>query len=128
MRQPGRWSLPNLRGILTLLGLAAMLLAGASVGAADRLGARLQRWTGKSTDPGLRKFAPSGPFIPGAATWTRVWSVWRRTESRPRIDFRKDLVLVSLASGPNSVQSFTSSTPAGAVRVRAVSTLIGGAG
>lgn len=58
---------------------------------------------GKIADASLEKLAPKSSFITDAGTFAKLWKAWRPGEAVPEVDFRKELVIIGTASGPNLV-------------------------
>jgi hypothetical protein len=87
-----------------------------------------QQWTAKVSDSTLRKFVPKNGYITNQDTFEVMWIGWRPKEKAPTIDFAKHLVLVHVASGPNIPGSSYTLDAEGNLRVKSVSTLIGGPG
>lgn len=58
---------------------------------------------GKIADAALQKLAPKSGFITDDKTFAKLWKAWRPDEAVPEIDFRKEMVIVGTADGPNLV-------------------------
>jgi hypothetical protein len=67
-----------------------------------------QSWSGKRTDRELLKLAPKGQFIADAKTFEQLWSKWdlgEHGDKMPQLDFNKQLVIVVVTNGPNTVKA-----------------------
>ncbi len=61
------------------------------------------RWNGMIADESLQKLAPAEGFLLDAKSLAKVWKAWRPKEEVPTVDFMKELVVVGVVPGPNSV-------------------------
>ena len=89
-----------MRTTTVLLACVLMGLCGAGIGAAEQIKPS-QEWNGKIRDEGLRKAAPKNGFLTDAKAWKNLWKAWRGKEELAKVDFKKNLVLVATAGGPN---------------------------
>lgn len=60
-------------------------------------------WDGKVADNELKKFAPTGGVIFDSDNFEKLWKAWRPSETTPEIDFTKEILIIGIVSGPNSV-------------------------
>lgn len=89
----------------------------------------IETWSGKLKDDSLRdKFAPTTEFIADAEAWQKLWQAWRAGEEVPEIDFKRNLILVGTAPGPNAANMRPQIDEQGAVKFIVFSTKIGGPG
>ncbi len=84
-------------------------------------------WTGVMKDDTQKKLAPKDGFIVEAKEFEKLWKAWRTDEKLPEIDFTKEVVVVTLASGPNYPR-ISAKLDEGTLEINAISTLIGGEG
>ena len=112
-----------------MAGLTISWLAGcrteAAQSAARQSHSELERQTGRRR---LRKVEPADNFIVNQEAWAKLWKAWRGQEAVPALDFKKQMVLVFTADGPNSVGCTPTADGKGNVRGDAMSTMIGGPG
>jgi hypothetical protein len=107
--------------------LAVVLTLAPSVRAAPVKVVPNRDWVAVIRDEKLKKEFPKAGVITDAKTFARVWKAWRSTEKVPEIDFKKEFVVVTLASGPNR-PSIGATLDDGDLKIRAIQTLIGGPG
>ena len=88
----------------------------------------LQSWHGTVPNDALRRYEPAAGFVLDAGSWAELWQAWRKGADLPAVDFRKDMVLVLTAGGPNSVGCVPVADGRGNVRADGMCTLIGGPG
>ena len=88
----------------------------------------LNAWSGKIADAAIRKHAPTDEFLLGQDQWARLWKAWRGPEKLPEIDFRKQMILVFTADGPNRVGCEPRRDSQGNVQALAMSSQIDGPG
>ncbi len=88
----------------------------------------LNSWSGKIADETLRKYAPGDLLVLDEQQWEKLWKAWRGPEKLPQIDFRKELILVFTAGGPNNVGCRPMVDSEGNLQAGAMSTLIAGPG
>jgi hypothetical protein len=106
--------------------LALILLVGVCQAAPERV-APNRDWVAIINDDNLKKLAPKDGIITDAKAFAKLWKAWRKDEKTPEINFTKEFVLVTLASGPNR-PSITAMLDDGKLTIRALQTLIGGSG
>jgi len=112
--------------MLLLSARAVLLLVGVVVADAERVNP-INNWVGIVTDEKLAKEAPENGIIVDAKTFEKVWMSWRKDEKLPKIDFTKQLVVVTLSlGGPNRPTITATLDEAGDLKILARSTLIGG--
>ena len=114
----------------TMIGLALAVLGPwrPAPAALARELAVLRSWNGKVADASLLRQAPEAGFVVADGDWARLWRAWRPNEAVPPVDFRRELILVFTADGPNSVGCEPRLEPDGNVRALAMSTLMAGPG
>ncbi|MEM7783903.1 MAG: hypothetical protein AAF939_06495 [Planctomycetota bacterium] len=61
------------------------------------------KFTGKNENLPLRKLAPESGFITRQEDWAAIWNSWNPAKQLPKIDFRRNLVIVETAGGPNNL-------------------------
>jgi hypothetical protein len=89
----------------------------------------LREWVNVVRNNALSKEAPKEGFLTDAKAFAKLWKAWRPDEKVPEIDFRKQVVIVTLATGgPNRPRINVTLDDDGNVKVSASSTLIGGPG
>src|SRR5262249_38775500 len=88
----------------------------------------LAEWSGVLRDDKLRKEAPKDPWITDRAAWAKLWRAWRKEEKVPAVDFRKELVLVFTAHGPNQPVLVLTRNARGDVTMAQGGTLLPGRG
>lgn len=84
-------------------------------------------WVSVIKDETLKKLAPKESVFLDAKEFEKLWKQWRPDDKVPQIDFTKDFVLVTLASGPNKPR-VSATIEEGKMVARAIQTLIGGPG
>ena len=85
-------------------------------------------WAGVLPDETLRKAAPAGGVIQTQAALEELWTAWRAGEETPKIDFKKHIVLVGTADGPNRMFAGLTNDLAGNLKVMHGSTRMAGPG
>jgi hypothetical protein len=87
-----------------------------------------QHWGGKNGDDAKKKAAPKSGYLTSQESFETLWKAFGVKGDAPKIDFKKQIVFVQLASGPNNIG--TSYTLDGKGNLTALSrqTLIGGPG
>jgi hypothetical protein len=83
-------------------------------------------WVGIVNDEKLSKEAPAEGIITDAKTFEKVWKAWRKDEKLPTVDFKKHVVVVTLALGGPNRPGITAMLDEGNLKITAFSTLIGG--
>lgn len=86
------------------------------------------RWHGKIADESLQKLAPAEGFLADAQSLAKVWKAWRPNEEVPAVDFTKELILVGVVPGPNSVLMRPSLDEMGDLKFIVAGTKVGGTG
>lgn len=88
-----------------------------------------QSWSGKIADDGAAKLAPKIGFLINQKAFEELWTGWKLKDKAPKIDFEKQIVVVTLAlGGPNVPRASFTLNDKGDVKVLALSTQIGGPG
>ena len=111
----------------TLLSLSMAALLAAPALAEDRTLKPTRQWVGVHKDEKVKKMAPEVGFLTDARSFARLWKAWRPDEKVPAVDFKKEIVVVA-AGGPNRPNVTGVLNDRGNLKVRAISTLIGGPG
>lgn len=88
----------------------------------------LEDWKGVLRQNELRRFAPECGFITDQETWTKVWKAWRGNKEVPKVNFSRDMIVVSTVNGPNRILMAMQLDDDGDLQVRSASTKIGGPG
>src|SRR5437773_8636795 len=68
----------------------------------------IHQWSGKRDNRDLMKLAPPAKYTVSAETFERLWKEWNLGEKgakKPAIDFAKQMVIVVVTNGPNSVKA-----------------------
>jgi hypothetical protein len=114
--------------VIRLVTAGALLLALASAAWAERKQVDpISEWGGRFNDTMLKKEAPKNGVITDAKAFAKLWKAWRKDEKLPKVDFTKEFVVVTLASGPNSaLPEFT--LEGGHLKASDRQTLVGGDG
>jgi len=115
-------------GLLTGLAFAAGLAAAPAQGGKGKPIKPLQTWQAKVQDEALKNAAPPSGFVTNAKEFAALWKAWRGDEKVPDVDFKKNLVLVGLAGGPNIAGIGATLSDDGNLTVLVRQTLIGGPG
>jgi hypothetical protein len=110
-----------------VLPLLALPLLAPAVAAQPKKITPGQTWVGTKDDEKLKKLAPKEGVVVEAKEFEKLWKAWRPDEKVPQVDFTKEFVLVTLASGPNK-PGINATVEDGKMVVRALQTLIGGPG
>lgn len=84
-------------------------------------------WVAVVKDEALKKHAPKSGVIVEAKEFEKLWSAWRKGEKVPAVDFTREFVVVTLASGPNR-PGISATLDDGDLKIKAAQTLIGGKG
>jgi hypothetical protein len=88
-----------------------------------------QTWASKHGDNDLAKLAPSKGFLTEQKAFEELWTGWKLKDKAPKIDFAKEIVVVTLATGgPNVPRTSFTLEDNGNVKVLALSTQLGGPG
>jgi hypothetical protein len=86
-------------------------------------------WSTVVKDEALAKKAPENGVLTDAKAFETLWKATMGDEKLPKVDFDKNLVVVSLSlGGPNRPRVFGGKLTDGNLEVVAVSTKIGGEG
>ena len=80
-----------------VLGIA-LLLAPAIRGEAKNV-TLTQKWSGSVADEGLKKEVPENGCITNANKFTKLWKAWKIGEKMPKVDFKKEMVILAVTSG-----------------------------
>jgi hypothetical protein len=75
--------------------------------AADKAVKVEKKWKAGSTekkDNDRWKEAPKDGVIAGPKAWAKLWKAWYGDKEAPKVDFKKEVVLVAAGSGPNIIQ------------------------
>jgi hypothetical protein len=111
---------------LLLLGFALILQP---VAAGDKTPVKAsQTWRGKIAEKDQAKLAPINGFLTKQKEFEELWSGWKLKDKAPMIDFAKDIVVVTVASGGPNVPGTSFFLTNGDLKVNAISTLIAGPG
>src|SRR4051794_31612809 len=89
--------------LLTGLAFAVCLAAAPAQEGKGKPVKPLQTWGAKLKDVELKKAAPANGFLANAEDFAKLWKAWRGDEKVPEVDFKQNLVLVAMSSGPNGV-------------------------
>ena len=104
-----------------------LALAVASVAFADAKSVKPNKnWTGLVKDDTLKKLAPKDGYVVDAKEFEKLWKAWSKDEV-PRIDFAKEVVIVTLAAGPNKPE-IKATLDEGKLEIKAMQALVAGAG
>jgi hypothetical protein len=88
-----------------------------------------REWVDVAADDKLMKEAPKDGIIVDAKAFEKLWKAWRKDEKVPKIDFDKNLVVVTLAvGGPNKPRCTARLGEDGDLKILAISTKLGGDG
>jgi len=82
---------------LAVLGVA-LLLAPAIRGEAKNV-TLTQKWSGSVADEGLKKEAPENGCITNANKFAKLWKAWKIGEKMPKVDFKKEMIILVVTSG-----------------------------
>jgi hypothetical protein len=86
-------------------------------------------WSTVVKDEALAKKAPENGVVTEAKTFETLWKSYMGDEKLPKIDFAKNLVVVSLAGGPNRPRVVSAKLGEdGNLEVLAVASKLGGPG
>jgi hypothetical protein len=86
-----------------------------------------RNWVAVVNDETKKKEAPKDGLITDAKAFEKLWKSWRKDEKVPEVDFKKQFVVVTLASGPNK-PGISAVLDEGNLKILARQTLIGGDG
>ena len=84
-------------------------------------------WTGLVRDETLKKLAPVDGYVLDAKEFAKLWKAWRKDEKVPPIDFDKEVVIVTLAAGPNE-PTIKATLDEGKLQITAGQALVAGKG
>ena len=84
-------------------------------------------WTGLVADETLKKLAPVDGYVLDAKEFAKLWKAWRKGEKVPEIDFTKEVVIVTLAAGPNE-PAIKATLAEGTLQIKAEQALVAGKG
>jgi hypothetical protein len=111
-----------------LMGCAVVFLfTGSTLLAEKKAVVPNRNWVAVVNDETLKKHAPKSGVILDAKAFEKLWKAWRKDEKVPTINFKKEFVLVTLASGPNK-PTVSASLEDGNLKILSLQTLIGGNG
>jgi Domain of unknown function (DUF4440)/Domain of unknown function (DUF3471) len=82
-------------------------------------------WSGKDIPNEVQNALPPDSYVADKESWTKLWRALRGTESLPRIDFAKELIVFCTTNSPNSCAIDLSMDEQGDLKITSVSTLIG---
>ncbi|QVL30892.1 hypothetical protein KIH39_18835 [Telmatocola sphagniphila] len=88
----------------------------------------IAHWQGKVADDSLQKIAPTEGYIANAQLLEKLWKAWRPKEEVPSVDFKKELIILGVIPGPNSIGIVPSVDDKGDLKFTLQSTEIGGPG
>lgn len=86
------------------------------------------RWNGMIADETLQKLAPADSFLADAESLAKVWKAWRPKDEVPTVDFTKEIIVVGVVPGPNTVLMRPSLDDQGDLRFVVAGTKKGGPG
>lgn len=86
-----------------------------------------RNWVDIARDETLKKEAPKDGVITTSKAFAKLWKAWRKDEKVPEVNFKKEFVVVTLASGPNR-PGVSATLDEGNLKIMARQTLIGGEG
>ncbi len=86
------------------------------------------RWNGMIADDSLQKLAPAEGFLVDAKSLAKVWKAWRPKDEVPTVDFTKEIIVVGVVPGPNSVLMRPSLDEKGNLQLIVAGTRKGGSG
>lgn len=95
---------------MLIFALAALvmvsLLANASFGQADKKKIKpTQHWGGIIEDKEKLKAAPKAGYLTSQDAVDKLWEAWGVKGKAPKLDFKKQIIFVQIASGPNSIST-----------------------
>jgi hypothetical protein len=112
-----------------LSGLVLTMLVGSLIAQEDK-GKVIKperEWVEVINDEKLSKESPKDGIIVDAKAFEKLWKAWRKDEKVPKIDFDKNLVVITLSlGGPNKPGCTATLYKDGNLKIEAMSTLIGG--
>jgi hypothetical protein len=86
-------------------------------------------WAAVVGNNDLAKKAPASGVITDAKEFAALWKAWRATEKVPEVDFKKNIVVVTLSlGGPNRPNISGTLDDKGDLKILAFSTRLGGDG
>ncbi len=88
----------------------------------------IKQWAGRSRDSDGRRHAPKNSVVDSKTQWDKLWAAWKPGGPLPEVDFRRQLILVGTAPGPNRVFLRGLLDERGDVKLLVASTKIGGPG
>ena len=88
----------------------------------------IKQWAGRSRDADGRRHAPKNSVVDNTPQWAKLWAAWKPGGPLPEVDFRRQLILVGTAPGPNRVFLRGLLDDRGDVKLLVASTKIGGPG
>jgi hypothetical protein len=86
-----------------------------------------REWTGLVADEALKKLAPVDGYVLDAKEFDKLWKAWSKDEKVPTIDFAKEVVIVTLATGPNE-PTIKATLDDGKLQIKAGQALVAGKG
>ena len=86
-----------------------------------------KNWTGLVKDDTLKALAPKDGYILDAKEFEKLWKAWRKDDKVPAIDFATEVVIVTLATGPNE-PAIKAKLDEGTLQIKAEQELVAGKG
>ncbi len=117
---------PTCRGVSALLVLAFVAavspVAGEEVKPKFKAVVPTATVSGSVDDEGLQKEAPKGGLIADQKALTALWKAWKLPAKEPKVDFAKEIVVVSTTRGGRMLPARASLGDDGNLRVGAAAT------
>jgi hypothetical protein len=113
---------------MTVLAIAVFLTPAPGQGGKGKPVMPSQTWQAKVKDEALKKAAPANGIVANAKDFEALWKAWRADEMTPEVNFKLNLVVVGLASGPNLAGIGATLDDNGNLKVVVRQTLIAGPG
>lgn len=117
----------------SILGFCALLLFGFTVnlGAAGDEKKTLkpkQHWVGKIGEDKKKDAAPKNGYMTSQDAFEKLWNAWELKGKMPSLDFKKQIVFVQLAGGPNNIETTYQLDRDGNLTAKSEQTLVAGPG
>jgi hypothetical protein len=109
---------------------AALVLSAMTFDAAEAQDALkpVQHWGGLVKESGKKPAAPKAGYLSNKDAFEKRWDAWGLKDKAPKIDFKKQIVLVQTCEGPNLPRAFYALDAAGKLTAQAKCTEKGGPG
>jgi hypothetical protein len=117
--------------ILTLsagLLFAGALLSTSNAGDEKKEIKPTQHWGAVEKDKDKRKAAPKAGYLTTQDAFEKLWDAWGVKGKAPMLDFKKQIVFVQLAGGPNNLSTSYSLDKNGNLTAKSAQTLLDGPG